>query len=584
MMGGAVLGVLVLCGSVAALPDPLEVPYCETQASAVVTGLQGTGASSSFAATNFTICYNAAGLKFSFAAAGEPSAARAEPVATCNAASLFDGAFVGLSIVTVSQPSAALQVAVAPSNARAIYTTDLTNAAAKPKTYLPRAPVSCAAQANELFGNRTPGFVCATQQAGELSNATGASCPTSVDVNATVLAATGRWSGTISVSWHLLSSGWSAGPPPSSSFRVNFFRSLAGGGTATAAWSVQPGAAAVLPAQLPGGTASDYGILALVAKPAPPELSVPPCASGGRATISAFSSIRGGGGSSSAADAFSAATNMQLCWTASHLQATYVCGGSPVPRNDKTTCNSRLWQQEVVEMFIAHEVGLAAPTSYLEFELAPTNVMYATQISKPLTNWNGNAYRFYPTDNASCTAAGLDGTGCPCADVRAGSGIATTAQVSASSVLDCARGSSANDCADVWAGTFSVPWATILRTRTAAEAGVSGGEAIRANFYRQVMLKNVSKCGAPGDCALGGWAPTFSGSFHEAAFFGVLRLEPPAEPGIGAAIGVTWALVACAVLAMGGRHVMDKRRSAQQKQQQGGRAAALSLEARHDEL
>ena len=73
-------------------------------------------------------------------------------------------------------------------------------------------------------------------------------------------------------------------------------------------------------------------------------------------------------------------TQVELAWEESHLHVHFHCfdddaWGTFTERDDP------LWQQEVVELFLAP--GEAVPTRYFEFELSPAGVLFDARVFNP---------------------------------------------------------------------------------------------------------------------------------------------------------------------------------------------------------
>jgi len=252
-------------------------------------------------------------------------------------------------------------------------------------------------------------------------------------------------------------------------------------------------------------------------------LRVPHCMDG-NSFVKQFKSIDGRAEPPSAGSAHHAAaedttpwkarTEVQLCWVKTGLQLSFQAKDDKqlTLKSNYTKCNSRIFNQEVMEFFIAP--GAAHPTRYTEIDVSPNNVRFVAEVSKPLDSWVNSTTRYFPE---TCTAE----TPCDCREEKSGV-ISTTRKF----LGDRNRKHS-------WASQLTVPWAAIgagaadLPTRNASAT-------FRGNFYR-IAIVNASRldgekgeCPATpnGACAYGAWVPTGSTSFHVADRFGTLLLRP----------------------------------------------------------
>ena len=172
---------------------------------------------------------------------------------------------------------------------------------------------------------------------------------------------------------------------------------------------------------------------------------------------------------------FPARTSVAVCHDDTMLQLAYTSLDDPLLLNDRTKCNSDLYNQEVVEVFVSE--GSAAPEHYLEVELSPRNLLYVSQIKNPYRNGSDLSHRL---------------VGCEQSGVRH---------------LVHAGGNS-------WNGTLSIPLSLIHAasqpwTNTSALAPRVGvADVYRINFFRVLALDKVESCTAD-TCAYGAWGPTF---------------------------------------------------------------------------
>jgi hypothetical protein len=204
-----------------------------------------------------------------------------------------------------------------------------------------------------------------------------------------------------------------------------------------------------------------------------PLVSVPECASGPSLLTDFWLSD----GSASLPEM----TEVALCWSSAGLHISYFAYNDTFMKNTYQHCNDHLYNQEVMEVFIA--LGSEVPTRYIEVELSPSNVLFAAHIRNPYTNGTHMTHQLI-----NCTNSGIQWN-------------------AHKSVPD-----------SEWEGQLVLPWDLL--------GGVPTVESIfRANFFRLTMLDDVDVCDAQ-HCHYGAWSPTFRWppAFHVSSAFGHLRI------------------------------------------------------------
>ncbi len=75
-------------------------------------------------------------------------------------------------------------------------------------------------------------------------------------------------------------------------------------------------------------------------------------------------------------------TSVNLCWSDDALLVQFTAIDDE-PYNPLTECNQDLYEHDVVEMFLSTEEGTVAPHYYLEFEVSPESVLFASHVANP---------------------------------------------------------------------------------------------------------------------------------------------------------------------------------------------------------
>ncbi len=165
-------------------------------------------------------------------------------------------------------------------------------------------------------------------------------------------------------------------------------------------------------------------------------------------------------------------TRVELAWDETHLHVRFHCTDDDA-WGSFTDRDAPLWQQEVVEVFLA--AGDAVPAEYFEFELNPLGALFDARIENPRGDRSGLV---------------VD-TDWNCPDIEWGA-------------------ESTGDGQD-WSAFLAIPWSGL-------DCAVAP-TTLRANFYR------IERPQAE-DPEFSCWAPTFTSpaDFHRPLRFGVLDL------------------------------------------------------------
>ena len=165
-------------------------------------------------------------------------------------------------------------------------------------------------------------------------------------------------------------------------------------------------------------------------------------------------------------------TRVELAWDATHFHVRFHC------RDDDawgsfTERDAPLWQQEVVEVFLA--AGDAVPTEYFELEINPGGTLFDARVANPHGDRRGLVVD--------------PGWNCP----------------------DIEWGSEASGESQAWRAHLAIPWSGL-------ECSIAPA-TLRANFYRIERPRG-------GEPEFSCWAPTFTSpaDFHRPGRFGVLDL------------------------------------------------------------
>lgn len=174
-------------------------------------------------------------------------------------------------------------------------------------------------------------------------------------------------------------------------------------------------------------------------------------------------------------------TKLWACYTADSLYVKYVLQDNNI-YNPVRGCNNKLYNADVVEMFIAP--GTAVPHTYLELEVSPFSDLFAAKINNPNLTCDGIQ------DNLiACNATG----------------ITWEAQAHHDGF---------------WWAYLAVPWKLIDSMAPEGFQGGAAGSVYRANFFRVDIPKQSDNFEYT--C----WNPTMSTPpcFHKPAYFGAINL------------------------------------------------------------
>ena len=165
-------------------------------------------------------------------------------------------------------------------------------------------------------------------------------------------------------------------------------------------------------------------------------------------------------------------TRVELSWDESRLRVSFDCSDDDA-WGTFTQRDSPLWQQEVVELFLA--AGEAEPTHYFEFEISPGGVLFDARVANP------HGDRIGMTVDAEWNCPGIEWGAAP-----------TGVQAD-------------------WRAELAIPWRGLGLQAAPA--------ALRANFYRIERPR-------AGEPEFSCWSPTFTSpaDFHRPGRFGVLDL------------------------------------------------------------
>ncbi len=165
-------------------------------------------------------------------------------------------------------------------------------------------------------------------------------------------------------------------------------------------------------------------------------------------------------------------TRVELCWDEDHLHVRFHCADDDA-WGTHTERDAALWQEEVVELFLA--AGEAVPTRYFEFEVSPAGMLFDASVANPQGNRTGLAV------DAAWNCPGVEWAAAP-------------------------AGGSAD-----WRARLAIPWRGL---------GLAAAPAtMRANFFRIERPRG-------GEPEFSCWSPTFTtpADFHRPDRFGVLAL------------------------------------------------------------
>ncbi|MEO8275861.1 MAG: carbohydrate-binding family 9-like protein [Thermoanaerobaculia bacterium] len=165
-------------------------------------------------------------------------------------------------------------------------------------------------------------------------------------------------------------------------------------------------------------------------------------------------------------------TAVELCWDESHLHVRFRCEDHDA-WSTFTERDAPLWQQEVVELFLAP--GDEVPKSYFEFEISPAGVLFDARVVNP------HGDRLGMTVDMQWNCAGVEWSASPAGEKQN------------------------------WLAELSLPWRGLDLS--------AAPERLRANFFRIERPRG-------GEAEFSCWSPTFTSpaDFHRPERFGNLSL------------------------------------------------------------
>lgn len=178
-------------------------------------------------------------------------------------------------------------------------------------------------------------------------------------------------------------------------------------------------------------------------------------------------------------------TNVELCYTKTSLIVNFINQGDFIQENNYETYNSEMWNQTVVELFIAPVALDVIPQAYVEIEVTPKGMIYASKITNADGTGKNNQHEFF-----KCTE------------------------------IDFSPRLTSNLNAGYWSAQLTVPFAII------GGEGKSG-QRFKANFFRVQMSKIGQGNCTPETCQYMAWRPTMATPprFHIPQFFGDFVLQ-----------------------------------------------------------
>jgi len=219
----------------------------------------------------------------------------------------------------------------------------------------------------------------------------------------------------------------------------------------------------------------------------PPCVSVPKCTSPSVANVSIAAQADGKG-------PFPAATQVQLCYDDKALKLHYIADDEKLFLNHYDKCNSDMWNNEVLEIFIAPDVGDKIVTAYHEVELSPHNALYVAAIHNPFGNGTDKSNTM-----VDCTASGVQHK--VQTDAKAGR----------------------------WEGFLTIPWALVIDPAATGPMPLPKElpKAWRINLFRVLMLDAKAEVCDDSVCSYGAWSPDDVGppsNYHVTKALGTLLL------------------------------------------------------------
>eukprot|EP01013_Petalomonas_cantuscygni_P004447 TRINITY_DN14804_c0_g1_i1.p1 TRINITY_DN14804_c0_g1~~TRINITY_DN14804_c0_g1_i1.p1 ORF type:complete len:266 (-),score=5.03 TRINITY_DN14804_c0_g1_i1:305-1039(-) len=194
---------------------------------------------------------------------------------------------------------------------------------------------------------------------------------------------------------------------------------------------------------------------------------------------------------------FPAPTSVRFCWTTDALFVSFLASNERLFYNSYAKCNDDLYNDEVLEAFIARQASgtTSVPIHYLETELSPTNLSFTAYISNPSGHSPENTtYLACPSRLAQHT-------------------------------------SHQHQSLHQWSASWRLAWQAIpdATTGVTSAAVPKIGDAVRANFFR-IWAPHVTRRTDGAEpwhctfdtCAYGAWQSTggVTPNFHVPSAFG----------------------------------------------------------------
>merc|ERR1712100_13546 len=175
-------------------------------------------------------------------------------------------------------------------------------------------------------------------------------------------------------------------------------------------------------------------------------------------------------------------TVVNACYDNTYLHLHFYCLDNNI-YSPYTQCNDHLYNDDVVEVFIAPDLPNDDPIhNYIELELSPNGVLFAADVTNPDLTCNGITDDNYPCSYFTYSAQRYDDEG-------------------------------------YWTGTIGIPW-SILATYPGAGPQLPPSDIFRVNFFRIDTPLYQEK-------EYSGWSCDNSSPacFHEPLYFGYLQLQ-----------------------------------------------------------
>jgi len=186
-------------------------------------------------------------------------------------------------------------------------------------------------------------------------------------------------------------------------------------------------------------------------------------------------------------------TEVHVCYETDYLYVRYDCVDNNI-FSQFQNCNDDLYEEDVVEMFIAPASASAADDAetyhYIEIEVSPNGVLFVSNI----TNYSGDCDDF-------------SGALIPCTQ----SDIVYTAQ--------------RFDSENKWWASLQIPFSLLAHIPPYQKEQERPGPYIATTTFRANFFRIDQPKGAP-DQEFSCWSPTFADPpcFHKPAYFGTLQL------------------------------------------------------------